>query len=161
MTVLVPYTATGLRMDTVTAVSRHVPAGIDVVWRELDPADPTAYARLLVEAWATPGDLVVVEHDVVIGPGVIEGFTACGEPWCGHPYAIGEQLLVCLGCTRFTAGLKAAMPDLMAAAAAVDTGGLPAGDWRRLDVRIGDLLEAHGHNRHPHDPPVTHLHEYP
>lgn len=161
MIVLVPYTATRLRLDTVHAVSRHVPAGVEIVWRELDPADPTAYARALVEAWAWPGDLVVVEHDIVIGPGVIEGFTACDRPWCGHPYSIGAQSLVCLGCTRFTAELKAAYPGLMVAAAAVDTGGLPAGDWRRLDVRVADLLEAHGHTRHAHQPAVTHLHEYP
>jgi hypothetical protein len=118
-----------------------------------------------VEAWEWPGDLVIIEHDIGIHAGVIEGFRECRQPWCGHPYAIGEQLLVCLGCTRFTAQLKATLPDLMAQAAAVgdaqDGGIMAAGSWQRMDVRIGALLEAHGHNRHPHQPPVQHFHTYP
>ena len=162
-TVLVPYTAEKLHPDTLRLIDEHVPAGVDVVWHELDPGDPTAYARLLVEAWTWDGDLVVVEHDIGIHAGVIDGFTWCRQPWCGHPYAIGDQLLVCLGCTRFTAHLKASLPDLMARAAAVEQDGglVPAGDWRRMDVRIAALLEAHGHWRHPHEPEVQHFHQYP
>lgn len=163
--ILVPFTASGLDPQTTAALTKHVPAGVDVVWRELDPTDDTAYARLLVEAWAWPGDLIIVEHDIGIGPGVIEGFDACRQPWCGHPYSIGEQSLVCLGCTRFTAHLKATLPSLMAQAAATgseqDGGLVPAGDWRRMDVRIAALLEAHGHWRHPHLPAVQHFHQYP
>jgi hypothetical protein len=161
--VLVPYTAEKLHLDTVRRISEHVPDGVDVAWRELDPNDPTAYARLLVEAWAWDGDLLIVEHDIGIHAGVIEALTECRQPWCGFPYPIGAQLLVCLGCTRFTAHLKATLPDLMAQAAAVDQDGglMPAGDWRRMDVRIGALLEAHGHNRHPHLPAVEHFHQYP
>ena len=163
--ILVPFTASGLDPRTTAALTEHVPAGVDVVWRELDPTDDTAYARLLVEAWAWPGDLIIVEHDIGIGPGVIEGFDACRQPWCGHPYSIGEQSLVCLGCTRFTAHLKATLPSLMAQAAATgseqDGGLVPAGDWRRMDVRIAALLEAHGHWRHPHLPAVQHFHQDP
>ncbi len=165
MTLLVPYTAAGLHPETRHRVEAFTPAGIDVVWREIDPGDDRAYARLLVEAWAWPGDLLIVEHDVGIRPGVVETLTFCEQPWCGFPYPIGEQLLVCLGCTRFSAHLKASLPDLMTQAAAVDGqmdgGGVPAGDWRRMDVRIGALLEQHGHWRHAHWPPVDHFHQYP
>lgn len=165
MTVLIPYTAAGLDPRTRASVEAFAPAGADVVWRELDPADFTAYARLLVEAWGWPGDLMIVEHDVSLRPYVVEELAACSQPWCGFPYAIGQQLLVCLGCTRFSAHLKAALPDLMARAAAVgseqDGGGVPAGDWRRLDVRIAHLLEQLGHVRHAHWPPVEHHHIYP
>jgi hypothetical protein len=162
--VLVPYVESMLHAETTRLIELHVPAEVDVVWRELDPAQPTAYSRLLVEAWSWDGDLVLVEHDIGIRAGVIEGFESCRQPWCGHPYPIGEQLLVCLGCTRFTAHLKASLPTLMAEAAAVGTeqdgGGVPAGVWQRMDVRIGALLEAHGHQRHPHLPPVQHFHFY-
>ena len=165
MIVLVPYVASMLHPDTTRLLEEHVPAGVEVVWREIDPDDRTAYSRLLVEAWTWPFDLVVIEHDIGITAGVIEGFRECRQPWCGHPYPIGAQLLVALGCTRFTAGLKTALPNLMAEAAQVgdaqDGGLLPAGVWQRLDVRIGSLLEAHGHHRHQHHPPVQHFHHYP
>jgi hypothetical protein len=153
-----------LHPDTTRLIKAHVPAGVPVVWRVLDAGAPTAYSRLLVEAWEWPGDLVIVEQDIGLHAGVIEGFQACSQPWCGHPYSIGEQSLVCLGCTRFTASLKAALPSLMAEAAAVgseqDGGGVPAGVWQRMDVRIGAILERHGHQRHPHQPAAIHFHEY-
>jgi len=162
---LVPYTAAKIHPQTVTTVQAYTPAGVDVIWRELDPDQPTAYARLLIEAWAWPGDLTIVEHDIGLRPYVIETLAACTQPWCGFPYPIGRQLLVCLGCTRFTAGLKHALPDLMERAGAIgseqDGGGVPAGDWRRLDVRVGALLEQLGHVRHAHWPAVEHFHQYP
>ena len=150
---------------TTDLIHEHVPGGVEVLWRELDRDDPCAYSKLLTVAWQWPGALVIIEQDIGLVPGVIEGFTDCGQPWCGHPYSIGQQSLVCLGCTRFTASLKAALPGLMAEAAAVgseqDGGGVPAGVWQRLDVRIGALLERVGHQRHPHQPQVEHFHHYP
>lgn len=168
MTLLVPHTAAGLNPETRRRVEAFTPTSVDIVFRELDPDRPDAYARLLVEAWAWPGDLLIVEHDIGIRPGVVEALTYCTQPWCGFPYQIGADvtnLLVCLGCTRFSAHLKATVPDLMSRAAAVggeqDGGGVPAGDWRRLDVRVGFLLEQMGHVRHPHWPAVDHFHQYP
>jgi hypothetical protein len=165
MIVLVPFVAGMLNPETTRLLKAHVPAGVPVEWRELDPDQPCAYSRLLMEAWAWPGDLLIIEHDIGIHPGVVEALAECRQPWCGFPYPIGEQSLVCLGCTRFTAHLKATLPGLMAQAAAVGTeqdgGGVPAGVWQRMDVRIGALLEAQGHNRHPHLPAVQHFHEYP
>lgn len=165
MTVLVPYTPDRLHPNTRATVEAFTPKGVDIEWRQLDPDDPTAYARLLVEAWTWPGDLLIVEHDIGIRAGVVETLTYCTQPWCGFPYQIGTQQLVCLGCTRFSAHLKATLPDLMSRAAAVgpeqDGGGVPAGDWRRLDVRIAHLLEQGGHVRHAHYPAVDHYHTYP
>lgn len=161
--ILAPFTADKQHPDARARLELHSPE--PVTWVELDPDQPTAYARALVDAWAQPGDLVIVEHDIGIRPYVIEELLACTQPWCGFPYRIGEQLLVCLGCTRFTAHLKASLPGLMAEAAAVgseqDGGGVPAGDWRRMDVRIAACLERLGHARHAHWPPVDHFHRYP
>ncbi len=164
--ILAPYTAEKLHPETKRLLDKQAASrGEKVEWRRLNPNDTTAYARLLVEAWAWDGDLVIVEHDIGIHAGVLAGFDACRQPWCGHPYAIGAQMLVCLGCTRFTAQLKASLPNLMAEAAAIgseqDGGGVAAGDWRRMDVRIGACLERLGHNRHQHDPAVEHFHHYP
>jgi hypothetical protein len=157
--ILAPYTRDKQNPLAKALLIEHAPS--EITWREIDPADNTAYARILVEAWEQPGDLFVVEHDVGIRAGVIEELLACDQPWCGFEYAIGTQLLVCLGCTRFTAHLKASLPNLMAEAAAVADSGVQAGDWRRLDVRIAGRLEALGHRRHVHGPPVDHFHRYP
>jgi hypothetical protein len=153
--ILLPYT----RLHPVTArlANAHAPGHERV---RLDPDDDTAYWRLLADCWPLPGDLVVVEQDIGIHDGVVEGLTACREPWCGHPYAIGQQLLVCLGCTRFTAELKRAEPDLLEAVGRDDTGGLPARVWQRLDVRILDELRRRGYSQHRHEPPVRHYHRY-
>lgn len=156
MTILLPHTR--LHPATARLANRHAPGHRKV---RLDPADDSAYCRLLTEQWRQPGPLMVIEQDIGIHPGVIEGLEACPEPWCGHPYRIGSELLVCLGCTRFSAALKAAEPDLMDAVSADGTGGLPAGDWRRLDVRILDHLRRRGYPQHRHQPPVKHYHRYP
>ena len=154
--ILLPHT----RLHPVTArlANRHAPGHVRV---RLDPADDGAYWRLLAESWRKPGDLMIVEQDIGLHVGVVEGLTACREPWCGHPYPIGAQLLVCLGCTRFSAALKAAEPDLLDVVGEDASGGLPARDWRRLDVRILGHLRARGYRQHEHLPPVRHYHKYP
>jgi len=160
--ILFPYTVDKQNPEARTRIEVHAPGPVDYV--EIDPARPGHYAEVLVQAWAQPGDLVIVEHDIGIRRYVIEELLACDQPWCGFPYRIGEQLLVCLGCTRFTAHLKASLPGLMAEAAAIGTeqdgGGVPAADWRRMDVRIAACLERLGHHRHAHWPPVDHFHTY-
>ena len=106
---------------------------------------------------------MIVEHDVGIRAGVIEELQQCSQPWCGFPYPVGEQLIVCLGCTKFSAHLKASLPGLMAEAAAIgeeDGGGVPAGHWCRMDIRIAACLERLGHDRHRHEPAVDHFHTY-
>jgi hypothetical protein len=161
--ILAPYTLAKRSPRALRALTEHIPAGQTVEWREIDPGDDRAYSRILVEAWAEPGDLVIVEHDVGIRAGVIEELQACRQPWCGFPYPIGEQLIVCLGCTKFSAHLKASLPGLMADAAGIgeeDGGGVPAGHWCRMDIRIAACLERLGHNRHRHEPAVDHFHTY-
>lgn len=157
--ILAPYTAAKQDVEARALLEQHAPE--EITWRRIDPGDDTAYARALVEAWAVPGDLTVVEHDVGIRAGVIEELLDCSQPWCGFPYAIGTQLLVCLGCTRFSAHLKASLPQLMEQAAAIADSGMQAGDWRRMDVRIAGCLERYGHQRHVHLPEVQHFHTYP
>lgn len=153
--ILVPFTR--LHPATARLLNRHAPGHVRA---RIDPADVTAYWRLLADEWRRPGDLLIVEQDIGITADVVPGLTACREPWCGHPYPIGEQLLVCLGCTRFTAELKAAEPDLLDAVGRDDTAGLPARHWQRLDVRILDHLRNRGYTQHVHQPPVRHYHRY-
>lgn len=155
--ILLPYTR--LHPATARLANRHAPGHERV---RIDPRDDAAYWGVLAAAWARTGeDLVIVEQDIGISAGVVPGFAACREPWCGHPYPIGASLLVCLGCTRFTSRLKAAEPDLLEAVGRDHGGGLPAKDWRRLDVRISDELHRRGHRVHRHEPAVAHYHRYP
>lgn len=165
MIVLVPFVAGMLNTETTRLIAEHVPPDVEIRRIEIPADQPCGYSRILTEAWAWPGDLMIIEQDIGVHAGVIEALTECRQPWCGFPYTIGETLLVCLGCTRFSAHLKATLPNLMAEAAAVgsehDGGGVPAGVWQRMDVRIGALLESHGHNRHEHLPAVDHFHFYP
>lgn len=154
--ILVPYTR--LHPATGKLLRRYAPGHVRV---RIDPADAEAYWRVLAHEWSQPGDLLVVEQDIGLRAGVVEGLTACREPWCGHPYPIGAQLLVCLGCTRFTAELKAAEPDLLEAVGRDDSGGPPARVWQRLDVRILDELRRRGYRQHEHSPAVAHYHRYP
>ena len=154
--ILVPYT----RLHPVTGrlLNRYAPGHVRV---RIDPGDVEAYWRLLAQQWREPGDLLIVEQDIGLRPGVIDALDACPQPWCGNPYPIGRQLLVCLGCTRFSAALKAAEPDLLDAVGRDATGGLPARVWQRLDVRILDHLRSRGYRQHEHAPSVAHYHRYP
>lgn len=154
--ILLAYTR--LHPVTARAANAHAPGHVRV---KLNPADDAAYWALLAKVWREPGDLLIIEQDVGIRAGVVESLTECREPWCGFPYAIGAQLLVCLGCTRFTAELKAAEPDLLDRVGEDGTGGLPARVWQRLDVRILDHLRARGYEQHRHEPAVRHFHKYP
>jgi hypothetical protein len=154
--VLVAHTR--LHPTTAVLLNRHAPGHVRV---PLDPADLSAYWRVLAKAWTEPGDLMVVEQDIGIHAGVLKGLQGCEQPWCGHPYSIGNLQLVCLGCTRFSAALKDAEPDLFEVVGRDGSGGLPARDWRRLDVRVADELERRGYKRHAHLPAVAHYHRYP
>ena len=154
--VLAPHTSLDLR--TRDLLDAHAPGWAGA---ELDPARPDAYQSLLEREWAAPGDLVIVEHDIGIHSGVLPGFADCREPWCGHAYPIGEQLLVCLGCTRFREELKTSVPDLFTRIDALPYDGSPARDWRRMDVRLAGVLRGLGYEPHTHNPPVEHYHIYP
>lgn len=156
MTVLLPHTK--LHPATARLANEHAPGHLKV---RIAPGDDAAYWRLLTRWWnATGGDLVVIEQDIGITADVLPGFAACREPWCGHPYHVAGRVLVCLGCTRFTAELQAAEPDLLQAVGEIGGDGLPARDWRRLDVRLADELHRRGYQVHEHAPQLAHYHRY-
>jgi len=153
--ILVPHTR--LHPTTARLLNRHAPGHRRA---RIGPRDIEAYWVLLAQAWREPGGLIVVEHDVGIHAAVMPEFTRCSQPWCGFPYPIGEQLLVCLGCCRFTAELKTAEPDLLDAVGQDDSGGMPARHWKYLDVKILDHLRRRGYQQHRHEPAVAHYHRY-
>lgn len=131
--------------------------GARIAW--LDP-DSESYFRLLEAEWTRPGDLLLVEHDMLPAPGVTESMTACPRPWCSSPYRIAHSWLTeGLGCVKLAARFKTRHPDLMARLGQITGDGLPAKDWHRLDTRLAALLRGHGYAPHPHRRSV-HLHDY-
>lgn len=158
MTVVVPYVE-GMLHERTEAWREQVGA---LRW-QLDPADDTAYWRLLVGGWQLPDptDLVIVEHDMVPAEGVVDRMLACRRPWCASPYTIGTGTWLAdgLGCTKFAARLKTRHPDLMEQVGRIDDDGLPAKNWRRLDTRIARLLRQLGYRPHVHAR-SEHLHDY-
>lgn len=160
--VVLPYTR--LHPATARLANRHAPGHERVMLTPDDGSDPRVAAEywgLLAELWRLPGDLVVIEQDIGLRVGVIEGFDACREPWCAHPYRIGRHCVVALGCTRFTAALKVAQPDLLERVGQIGGDGIPARHWRRLDVRLAGELRRRGYAVHEHAPEVAHYHRYP
>lgn len=155
MRVIVPYTrlhpSAAERLDAY-APGRHL--------MHINPADSAAYWDLLDTEWCTPGDLAIIEHDVGIHAGVLPGFRECPELWCAHEYNIAGRMLACLGCTRFRAELKAAVPDLFARMDALPFDGSPPRVWDRLDVRLAEVLADLGYAPHIHHPTVAHYHIY-
>ena len=146
--------------DTRAALDEYAPGWVG---HELDPADMTAYSRWMVDRWADGIDLTIVEHDIVIHEGVLPGFADCPDPWCLYPYSgpARQVLAQSLGCVRFRAGLLTAIPLAVKASSAVnDSGDLPPGDWRRLDIRLAGVLRGNGYTPHVHEPMVGHRHHY-
>lgn len=126
--------------------------------------NPESYWRLLSDLWSGGDGFLLVEHDIEIHSSVLPE-CGCPEPWCVWPYAgpagpDGPLLVQALGCVRFSTDLIRAEPDLMSEVGSISQG-LPARDWRRLDVTIAPVLRARGYVPHLHDPPVAHHHRYP
>jgi hypothetical protein len=156
MNAFVPAVDGFLRPETRAWAEQH---GAEVVW--LRPGDPEAYWRFLHERWGLPGDLLIVEHDMEPAEGATAAMLACPRPWCSSPYRIenGQWLTDGLGCIRLAARLKTRHPDLMDRLGEMTGDGLPPKDWRRLDVRLAQLLRSLGYRPHTHRRSV-HLHDY-
>ena len=162
LAVLVPYV--GPRRPEVEA---GVPAWAE--WVDVS-ADGHAYWRTMCEWWERGESFLVVEHDVVCRPDVLEAVEACPEPWCTHPYTpichweCQEAWANMLGCTRFSASLIAACPQ------AVSSIPVEQRLWNNLcdsiaGNKIGGVdqptlrphsLRAAGYSHHWHFPAVRH-----
>lgn len=154
--IVVPHVSPMLRPET-AIWARHY--GATLV--ELPKDDHEAYWRLLAHHWAGPGDLLVVEQDIVPAPGVVDEMLTCPKLWCASPYWIAgrDWWADGLGCTRFSAGLKAAEPDLLDEIGTVVSPDGPERAWWLLDERLSRQLRSLGHEPHEHER-STHLHTY-
>lgn len=128
-----------------------------IAWLE---GDAEAYFRLLRALWGEPGDLLLIEHDIVPAAAVTGAMAACLRPWCTSPYRIAHSWLdEGLGCVKLAARLKQRHPRLMDELGETAGDGSPAKDWHRLDTRLAHLLRDHGYRPHAHRR-SEHLHDY-
>lgn len=156
MTVLLPYTPDRLAERTSEwAYSRGDVYAVDVAGAD------DAYFNVLAAQWQEPGDLLIVEHDMLPADGCVDEMLACRWPWCSAPYEVANHQRITdgLGVTKFSATLKQLRPQLMDEVGAICDDGLPAKNWRRLDTRISRVLRGAGYRPHLHAPAV-HLHDY-
>ena len=130
--------------------------------------DDLGYWRAIAERWTGERDLVVIEQDIGIHAGVVPGFAACGEPWCGFPHIMRPEhpaRAKDLGCVRFSAELQRRVPmdvivkhhmNPQCGVCQPDAGGLC---WRHIDGPVNSALAAAGlADPHEHLPAVDHYH---
>lgn len=160
--VVVPYTA--IHPLTEKALNRFARRAERIYVGQSD----TSYSELLSRLWTEGKTVLLVEHDIQIRAGLVSEAARCSHLWCTWPYAgagwtdpkANPLLYQSLGCTKFDGELMRAEPDVLSVASAL-TQGLPAGDWRRMDVSILPTLKERGYEPHRHEPPVLHHHMYP
>lgn len=156
--VVVPYIHGRLRDETVNAVMAYQGAH---TFEQLDPNDDYAYARALMNWWEARMDLVVVEHDVVPAPGMIEGLLACDQPWCGHPYHVGEgRYTYGLGLCKISVDVINHRPGLAILAMRDHRGKVGAMPWPAVNEALERQMTRYGYTMHHHDGAPVHLH-YP
>jgi len=156
--VVVPHVRELLADATIAAVMEW---GGSYAFQPLDPHDPYAYARALMEWWERRMDLVVIEHDIVPGPGMIEALLACDQPWCGHPYHIGEgRYTYGLGLCKVSADVINHRPGLAIMAMRDHRGQVGKVRWPAVNESFGRQMARYGYTMHHHAPAAAHLH-YP
>ncbi len=117
---------------------------------------PNAYYAALAHWWERGETFMVLEHDVICRPDVIEEFDACPEPWCLYGYTeichreCMEAWRNALGCTRFRKELIDAVPDALASVPRENW------DWHNVCDGLGNNLRAAGFTHHFHEPWVSH-----
>ncbi len=116
--IVVPFTS--VHRDTRAALEPYGPRV-----KYCDVSEVGAYWRLFSDLWAAGEDFILIEHDIVVRPGTIDGFDRCPSSWCSCSYTwnwkpayswladrSAKVLENSLGCTRFRAEFLKASPDL-------------------------------------------------
>jgi len=106
-------------------------------------ADPHDYWRLVRALWGEREPFILVEHDVIVGPGTIEELRACPEPWCAfaiHSVDVGTGMswVATFGCVRFRPSGDWPLPEPVT--------------WTWLDMETEDALHKRGWMKHVHWP---------
>lgn len=119
----------------------------DAVWVNTSGSS-FAYSEAFERYWDEAGDLIVIEHDIVIDKTTIPAFSECQEPWCSFSFDVmGQYIDFALGCTKWSSeARKLIRPPHRE-------------NWRTLDVRLRELFIWEGLRPHCHGR-LAHLHPY-
>lgn len=154
-TVCVPYIRGMIRDQTASAVLDQVPSA---VFAEIPADSPTSYAALLLHLWELPGDVVIVEQDVVPPPGSIGELLACASGWCTHGMLHGTVIHTdLLGLAKFGHNLKTFCPRFMECALLGGGGSYTWPNWRSLDRLISRQFRHWDYDPCVHAPDAVHL----
>lgn len=156
--IVVPYVPGKLHPDTENWAKGYECAELT----ELDPADDAAYFKLISELWQQPGELIIVEQDMLPTRTTVERMLNCTATWCTATYQIngGTWINNGLGVVKFGAGLRKKWPGLMVRVGYITDDGSPQYSWRRLDTRIALTLYQMDLRPHWDHAAVEHLHDY-
>lgn len=140
--------------ETEEAVFSSIDELDEIDWGNTSYSD-TAYFELIRKHWEVGETFVLLEQDKTPDQGALRELHNCPRDWCTYPVPMahnGEPApFVSLSCTKFSADLMAAMPNLMEQAKRLQPGlGRPAGHWDRLDAAMSGVLEARGAKPHWH-----------
>lgn len=154
---VVPHTRGGLRFGTAQWMARNAELEPLPVFIQSEFLD--AYWINLKDWWAQPGDLVIVEQDMLPAPNVVQEMLKCDHDWCSSPYLIDKKLMINqgLGCVKFSERLRQAHPDMAEMAGEPSGEDEPHGVWWMLDNRLAHHLMKADYQVHEHEPSV-HLH---
>lgn len=132
-------------------------------WHDVG-ADKHAYHRLMLDVWADAYaksyGIVMIEHDVVCRPDIIETFATDPEPWLIYPYntichwGCMEAWANSMGCTRYGADMIAAVPDAVSSITKPEHLA-----WQNLCDGIGGNLRAAGFSHSWRFPHAGHHHQ--
>lgn len=157
-TVCVPFVGGMLREETRAAV---LDQDANAVFVELPRTSPTAYARLLLDLWRRPGDVVIVEQDVIPPPYAIANLLRCTSGWCTHPMLHGEKVATdLLGLAKFSDALKRLCPQAGEAALLGGIGAYMWPHWRSCDQLLSRWFRHRDYDPCVHLPQAVHL-KYP
>lgn len=171
--VMVPATRDGLKPEVLPAIEAAGGRGI-VTWLETDDAYYQAMRRWWRESIEHHRDLIIVEHDIEVGPDTLRRFASCANPWCAHSYQVYWGDIGDLyggpwgfGCVRFRWQFMADYPDAIEQAGEVDLEAAGVAKharyhWQVMDSTVTFWLKG-GNVRARvcrHRPNVTHHHAY-
>lgn len=142
--IVIPYANADTDPVALHAVRRAVPVPRTMRRVEGDHG----YADLFRELWIDGRPFILVEHDVVPAPGMIESLDGCGQSWCAHGYD-SAKLDPVHGCPLGLAKFRPAGP------VPFDTANPPT--WEDLGDVVARELVRRGWAVHQHDLPVRHL----
>jgi len=162
-TAKVPYLEGKLRPETFEWALRH-----NAELCQLGPTDESYYWTF--RGWwldPEPGDLVIVEQDIVPPPDALYSFARCPSHWCacwyelypttehGKDYSQTIPFGWGLGCTRFSEKLRREHPELADRAGELLVFGPepdpdPPRVWWVMDMRLTMNISRLGHLPHDH-----------